>query len=105
MTALASLVVVSDTELITRERCWEKHPQAWAALLDWCCRHGIDPHAIPVTNRIIRDVERCRVEYDGIVTDVDGKRLITDDGLVLRRMYVQGETPPMPWPFEAVDWR
>lgn len=101
MTHLATdtLTVVSDRELITRAGIWEEHGfHVHDALLRWCAVHGMDAHDMPADNRIVRDPVQCRVEYDVIVRDQDGRRLRDEDGFVVRRAHVQGETPPMPFP-------
>lgn len=100
MSIAATLVMVSDRELVTRPGLWEQHGRrVHNALLDWCLLHGLNAEEMPAENRIVRDVERCRIEYDEVVRDDDGKRLRADDGgFVIRRVHAQGETPPMPFP-------
>lgn len=102
----AALVVVDATTIRTDMGLHDLAHQEWRALIDWCRVHGMNPDDMPVDQVIVRDLERCRVVYDLIVRDGQGKRVLErgdpDDPATWRyerrRVHAQGETPPMPFP-------
>lgn len=103
MPVLPAFMLTSETRLSVFSAMFEKAPEEWRALLDWCRLHGLDPRQMPAAQVIERDLERCRVEYDRYVLDdrghVQRDPHSSDPTQVwIVRTSAQGETPPMPFP-------
>lgn len=99
------LIVVGETGVFTTNAFPDQHPDAWLAMLDWCKVHGLDPEAMPCTNMIVRNVERCRIEYTEFVGGADRAQWLFrrgGDEPEVRRVHAQGETPPAPFPPEVL---
>lgn len=101
-----AFLISDDTSLTTFAGMAERTHAEWKALLDWCKLHGLDPMRMPACQTIVRNLERCRVEYDEAVLDERGRGQFDPDTheLVRRRVHVQGETPPVPFPAVTLRW-
>jgi hypothetical protein len=102
-----AFVLVDETTLSVMPRMYELATVEWKALIAWCRFHGLDPHTMPCQQVIYRDVASRRIEYDQFVFDDQGKRALAsgdpDDSATWlfqtpRRVFAQGETPPLPFP-------
>lgn len=98
-----SFMLTSETKLTVFAGMAEQTPEEWRALLEWCRFHDMDPHAMPASQIIIRNVEACRVEYDRYVLTDSGHvqrdpESSNPDALWVFRAHSQGEAPPLPFP-------
>jgi hypothetical protein len=87
----------TDTEFtVSSARFPEEHPRLWKALNEWCRFHDIDPRGVPMITTIRRNVAACRVEYEQLALDDQGRLL--EGPNIIRRAVSQGEAPPLPFP-------
>lgn len=99
------IFTVTGTEVTIHSQDFpEHHVEAWTALLEWCEFHDIDPKRVPMLSTITRNVDGCRVEYDQLLVNERGAKILGPDGKIQwRRVHAQGETQPLPWPAELLE--
>lgn len=102
--------LISDTILLVHDRQLFAATGALSALREWLQFHTVPYQDLPLGSPITRDVRARRVYFDRVVrdehgwvcrrpTEYDGDRTVVDAS----HEYVQGDTPPLPWPQLILD--